>query len=154
MRGLILGLGLTFILEGVNFMSRGPVIAIAGAPATFALLGRRRLPAMLALLSYGGVMALVLDPTLSRDLGELTPSFRWPTPVFRLFPPPILGVILFFGGMELAASVNGEAYGRAERTVLVVTAGVALWNVGAAYLAGLFLHHASQRGLVRLDDPD
>jgi Molybdate transporter of MFS superfamily len=72
--------------------------------------------------------------------------------VFRLFPPPILGVILFFGGMELAASVNGESYGRAERTVLVVTAGVALWNVGAAYLAGLLLHHASLRGLVRLDD--
>jgi hypothetical protein len=68
--------------------------------------------------------------------------------VFRLFPLPILGVILFFGGMELAASVNGESFGRAERTVLVVTAGVALWNVGAAYLAGL-LYHADQRGIVR-----
>jgi hypothetical protein len=70
--------------------------------------------------------------------------------VFRLFPLPILGIILFFGGMELAASVNGENFGRAERTVLVVTAGVALWNVGA-YLAGLLLYHADQRGLVRLD---
>jgi hypothetical protein len=70
--------------------------------------------------------------------------------VFRLFPLPILGIILFFGGMELAASVNGENFGRAERTVLVVTAAVALWNVGA-YLAGLLLYHADQRGLVRLD---
>ncbi len=70
--------------------------------------------------------------------------------VFRLFPLPILGIILFFGGMELAASVNGENFGRAERTVLVVTAGGALWNVGA-YLAGLLLYHADQRGLVRLD---
>jgi len=70
--------------------------------------------------------------------------------VFRLFSLPILGIILFFGGMELAASVNGENFGRAERTVLVVTAGVALWNVGA-YLAGLLLYHADQRGLVRLD---
>jgi MFS superfamily sulfate permease-like transporter len=75
-RGIVLGLGLTFILEGVNFMSRGPVLAIAGAALTFALLGRQRLPAMLALLSYGGVMALVLDPTLRRDLGELAPGFR------------------------------------------------------------------------------
>jgi Molybdate transporter of MFS superfamily len=70
--------------------------------------------------------------------------------VFLLFPLPILGIILFFGGMELAASVNEENFGRAERTVLVVTAGVALWNVGA-YLAGLLLYHADQRGLVRLD---
>lgn len=262
-RGMVLGLGLTFILEGVNFMARGPVVGIAGAALTFMLLGRRRLPAMLALLAYGGLMALALDPTLRRDLVGLTPDFRWPTlhipdvswadlatgafvlavpqaaltlgnaviamaeehnsrfparrisvrllaldhgimnlvaaplggvpmcrgagglaghvrfgartggalvilgglllglalffadsvaTVFRLLPIPILGVILFFGGMELAASVSGESYGRSERTVLVVTAGVALWNVGAAYLVGLLLHHASQRGLVRLDD--
>jgi MFS superfamily sulfate permease-like transporter len=72
--------------------------------------------------------------------------------VFRLFPLPILGVILLFGGMELAASVNGERAERAERTVIVVTAGVALWNVGVAYVAGLLLYHASRRGLVRLDE--
>ncbi len=57
--GIVLGLGLTFILEGVDFMTGGPAIAIAGAVATFLMLGRHRLPAMLALLSYGGIMALV-----------------------------------------------------------------------------------------------
>ena len=71
--------------------------------------------------------------------------------VFRLFPVPVLGVILFFGGIELAAAVNGEPYTRADRTVLVVTAGVALWNMGVAYLAGLLLYHAGRRGLFRLD---
>jgi MFS superfamily sulfate permease-like transporter len=71
--------------------------------------------------------------------------------VFRLFPLPVLGVILFFGGIELAASVNGEPYSRGDRTVLVVTAGVALWNMGAAYIAGLLLHHASRRGFFRLE---
>ena len=64
---------------------------------------------------------------------------------------PVLGVILFFGGIELAASVNGETFARADRTVLVVTAGVALWNMGVAYLAGLALYHASRRRLIRLD---
>ena len=34
--------------------------------------------------------------------------------------------------------------------VLVVTAGVALWNMGVAYLAGLLLHHGAQRGILRL----
>jgi len=69
----------------------------------------------------------------------------------RLFPLPVLGVILFFGGIELAASVNGEAYSRADRTVLVVTAGVALWNMGAAYVAGLLVYYASHRGIINLD---
>ena len=71
--------------------------------------------------------------------------------LFRLFPLPILGVILFFGGFELAASPSGEAYSRADRTVLVITAGLALWNMGAAYVAGLLLHHASRRRIIHLD---
>jgi MFS superfamily sulfate permease-like transporter len=71
--------------------------------------------------------------------------------LFRLFPPAVLGVILFFGGIELAASLNGPADSRADRIVLVVTAGAALWNMGAAYLAGLLLFHANRRGLIRLD---
>ena len=49
--------------------------------------------------------------------------------VFRLFPVPVLGVILFFGGIELAVGLNGDTFSRSERTVLVVTAGIALWNM-------------------------
>ena len=70
--------------------------------------------------------------------------------LFRLFPSPVLGVILFFGGVELAAGVNGEAMSRAERTVVVITAGVALWNMGVAYVAGLLLFYANERGIIRL----
>jgi MFS superfamily sulfate permease-like transporter len=259
-RGLILGLGLTFILEGVNFMARGPIIAVVGAALTVLLLGRDRLPAMLALLAYGAFTAVLLDRSLLGDLAALTPVFRVPglhvpdvawadvvtgtlvlaipqaaltlgnaviataaehntlfphrrvtvrllaldhgvmnlaaaplggvpmcrgaggmaghirfgartggalvilglvlltlalffadsvATVFRLFPVPVLGVILFFGGIELAASF-GDGGDRADQTVQVVTAGVALWNPGVAYLAGLILYHASRRGIVRL----
>jgi MFS superfamily sulfate permease-like transporter len=262
-RGIVLGLGLTFVVEGVNFMARGPFIAIVAVVLTFMLLGRQRLPAMLALLSYGAIVAVAQEPALWTELSVLTPSFRMPTlhvpaitwteaatgllalalpqtaltlgnaviataeehnslfpkrPVsvrllaldhglmnllaaplggvpmcrgaggmaghirfgartggsivmlgvlllslalffsdsvatlFRLFPPPVLGVILFFGGMELAASVNGPNAPRADRTVLVVTAGIALWNMGAAYLAGLLLYYAIRAGLIQLHE--
>jgi len=70
--------------------------------------------------------------------------------LFRLFPMPVLGVILFFGGIELAASANGDDALRADRTVTVMTAGIALWNMGAGYVAGLMLYHAIRRGIVRL----
>ena len=30
------------------------------------------------------------------------------------------------------------------------TAGIAMWNMGAGYLGGLLLHHATRRGVVRL----
>jgi len=71
--------------------------------------------------------------------------------LFRLFPMPVLGVILFFGGVELAASVNGEPFSRLERTVLVVTAGLALLNMGVAYVTGLLLYHAARRGLIKIE---
>lgn len=260
-RGITLGLGLSFILEGVHLMQRGWLVAVPGALLTFALLGRPRLPAMLVLLAYGGAMALALDPTLTQDLAALAPRLRLPSvavpsvswadvatgvlilalpqaaltlgnavlatadehnalfpqrpisvrllavdhglmnllaaplggvpmcrgaggmaghvrfgartggalvmlgsillalalllpdsvaTLFRLFPLPVLGVVLFFGGMELAASVNGGAPSRDDRVVMVVTAGIALWNMGAGYVAGLLLYHAVARGLIRL----
>jgi MFS superfamily sulfate permease-like transporter len=259
--GIVLGLGLGFIAEGVKLMQSGPTVAIGGAVLTFLLFGQRRLPAMLALLGYGAAAALAVDPTLARDLGSLTPSVRLPrltvpnltwqdvlngtlvlalpqaaltlgnaiiataeehnalfperpitvrllafdhaimnllaaplggvpmcrgaggmaghirfgahtggalvilglillvialffadsvATLFRLFPVSVLGVILFFGGIELAASMSGDGLSRPNRTVLVVTAGIALWNMGAAYLAGLLLYHASARGIVHL----
>ena len=252
---------MSFVLEGVRLMERGWLVAVPGALLTFTLLGRPRLPAMLALLAYGAAMALAMDATLMQDLAALAPRPRLPTialpPVswsdviigglmlalpqaaltlgnavvatadehnalfpkrpitvrllaidhglmnllaaplggvpmcrgaggmaghvrfgartggalvilgtilltvalllpdsvatlFRLFPLPVLGVVLFFGGMELASSVNGDASPRADRVVMVVTAGIALWNMGAGYVAGLVLYHAEARGLVRL----
>jgi MFS superfamily sulfate permease-like transporter len=260
-RGIVLGLGLSFILEGVTLMQQGPLVAVPAVVLTFLLLSQPRIPAMLILLAYGAAAALSLDATLTQDLARLVPSFRPPTlkvpsislrelvtgalvlavpqvaltlgnaviataeehnalfphrrisvrllaldhglmnlvaaplggvpmcrgaggmaghirfgartggalvilgtllsvgalffadsvgTVFRLFPLPVLGVILFFGGIELAVGLNGETFSRSERTVLVVTAGVALWNMGVAYLAGLLLHHATERGILRL----
>lgn len=260
-RGITLGLGLSFVVEGVRLMERGWLIAVPGALLTFTLLGRPRLPAMLALLAYGAAMALATDATLVQDLAALAPRPRLPTvavppisrsdvmigalllalpqaaltlgnavvatadehnalfpnrpitvrllaidhglmnllaaplggvpmcrgaggmaghvrfgartggalvilgailltvalllpdsvaTLFRLFPLPVLGVVLFFGGMELASSVNGDASSRGDRVVMAATAGLALWNMGAGYVAGLVLYHAAARGLIRL----
>lgn len=260
-RGIVLGLGLSFIFEGVKLMQLAPWLAIGGASLTFFLLGQPRVPAMLILLVYGAASALALDSALASDLGALSPNFRLPTvgvpaitwadvlngslllalpqlaltlgnaiiataeehnqlfpahpisvrllaidhglmnliaaplggvpmcrgaggmaghirfgartggallilgllllvgalffpdsiaTLFRLFPMPVLGVILFFGGIELAAGVSNETFSRADRTVMVVTAGIALWNMGVAYVAGLLLYHANERGIIRL----
>jgi hypothetical protein len=113
-----------------------PMCRGAGGMAGHVRFGARTGGALVIL----GLILLVLALLFSDSVSTL----------FRLFPLPVLGVVLFFGGMELAASVNGEAASRADRTVMVVTAGIALWNMGAAYLAGLMLHHATSRGVVRL----
>ena len=64
---------------------------------------------------------------------------------FKLFPPALLGVILMFGGLALAAGVHEHHFRKEERYVMLLTAGLAMWNMGVGYVAGLVLWHTYQR---------
>lgn len=261
-QGLILGLGLSFVLEGMKLMHGDYVVAVVAAVLAFALLSYPRVPAMLALLAFGAGLALSREPALLGELGRVSFSFRGPSfpltaltwddaatgvvvlglpqaaltlgnaivatveennalfpdrritvrtvaidhgimnligtslggvpmchgaggmaghvrfgartggalvilgaivlftglfladsvaTLFRLFPPALLGVILVFGGLELAAGAHGNHFDKADRYVMVLTAGVAMWNMGAGYLAGLILWHVLQKGVLRID---
>ena len=70
--------------------------------------------------------------------------------LFKLFPRSLLGVILLFGGLELAAGAHGNGSQRGDRYVVLLTAGISLWNMGVGYLAGLALWHALQREWLRI----
>ena len=113
-----------------------PMCRGAGGMAGHVRFGARTGGALVIL----GTLLLIAALFLADSIGTL----------LRLFPMPVLGVILFFGGLELASSVASDGFSPAERTVLVVTAGLALWNMGAAYLAGLVLHQAWERRLIKL----
>jgi MFS superfamily sulfate permease-like transporter len=66
--------------------------------------------------------------------------------LFRMFPTPILGVILFLAGAQLAWG-PGASFRQARgsgRLVMFATAAVALWNVGIAFLVGLTLDYAAR----------
>jgi xanthine/uracil permease len=69
--------------------------------------------------------------------------------LFKLFPPALLGVILMFGGLELAAGVRTSGGSKADRYVMLFTAGLAIWNMGVAYLAGLALWYGFERGWLK-----
>jgi MFS superfamily sulfate permease-like transporter len=257
--GIILGLGLSFILEGVRMMQDSPVLALTGVVLTFVLLSHERLPALLLLLGVGVIAAVVAEPALLGELGQMSFRLRLPeltltklgphdlmtgvvvlglpqvaltlgnaiiatveennalfpthpttvkavaidhgvmnlvgasmggvpmchgaggmaahirfgartggalvmlgsvvlfiglfcadsvATLFKLFPQALLGVILMFGGLELAAGVHGTGQ-KEDRYVMLFTAGVSMWNMGAGYLAGLVLWHAYQRGWLK-----
>jgi MFS superfamily sulfate permease-like transporter len=260
-RGIVLGLGLAFMLEGLRMAEGDRLLAVVAAALTFALLCRGRVPAVLVLLALGVAVAVVRDPVVVNALGQVSPHFRLPrfalgelrwadvvtgvvvlgipqaaltlgnaivatvdennalfphrpltvrtlavdhgimnlvassiggvpmchgaggmaahvrfgartggalvmlglvvlvlglffadsvTTLLRLFPPAILGVVLFFGGLELAAGAFAESMSRDDRHVLVVTAALSMWNMGVGYAAGLLLFHAVQRGWIRI----
>ncbi len=260
-RGIMLGLGLSFVVEGLSLMKGTPWIALGGVIITFLLLNSKRFPAMLCLLAYGIVVAFIQKPELIGELSNLSIRFRLPeltfgqislkellsgfvilglpqapltlgnaiigtvaennqhfpdrkvtaktisldhgvmnligtciggvpmchgaggmaghirfgartggalvilglivlltglflsdsvALLFQVFPRPILGVILFFAGVELALVVRDIKLKKQNLYVLLVTAGTAMWNMGVAYLAGLTLYYGLQRRWFKL----
>ena len=69
--GIILGLGLSFMLQGVKMMASHWLIAAVGLIGTLLLLTNRKIPAMFLLLVFGALCGVVLNPGA---LHELTAS--------------------------------------------------------------------------------
>ena len=107
--GLILGLGLSFILEGIKLMEGDYPIAIVGIALTFALLSRQRVPAMLVLLAFGAAVAFARQPALLGELRQV--SFRLRVPHFALtglgWSDVLTGVLVL--GLPQAALTLGNA---------------------------------------------
>ena len=87
-----------------------------------------------------GVLMLVLALFFSGSVHTL----------FQLFPPAVLGVILFFTGLQLAVGGGALPAAREQRMVVLVCAALCLWNVAVGFAVGWLLHALLQRGWVRL----
>ena len=70
--------------------------------------------------------------------------------IFALFPGPVLGVILFLAGAELALGGRPQDQERGGRFVVLTTAVFAMWNVGAAVIFGALVHYAAKREWVKI----
>jgi MFS superfamily sulfate permease-like transporter len=68
----------------------------------------------------------------------------------RLFPPSVLGVILFLTGAQLALGACDVSNDKGERFVMMITSALAVWNVGIAFLVGVTAYWLNKRGLLRL----
>jgi len=260
-RGIVLGLGLLFIMEGIRMMQSDFIIAVIALVIAFILLTSKRLPAMFALIVFGIVAALVRDPGLVKELSGIHFNFRlpefaigqitWPdflkgvlilgipqvpltlgnsviaitaennrlfpdrpvtekkiatslgilnliSPlfggipmchgaggmaghvrfgartggaliilgtlllfialsfsgsvllIFKIFPSCVLGVILFFAGLELAVSARDVGKEKSDYYTLLVTAGFSIWNMGAGFVAGVVMQELLKRKIFKV----
>jgi len=118
---------------GSAVMGGVPMCHGAGGMAGHVRFGARTGGAMIIL----GSMLLLLAIFFSGSIQTL----------FRMFPTPILGVILFLAGAQLAwgPGASLKQMRGTGRLVMLGTAGVALWNVGMAFLVGLTLDWVARR---------
>ena len=77
--GIVLGLGVAFMLEGVKMMATGWLIAAVGFIGTLLLLTNRSIPAMFLLLIFGAVCGVIAEPALLQKLSGATIEFRAPS---------------------------------------------------------------------------
>lgn len=259
--GVVMGLGFSFMLEGIRMMSARWALSAGLLALTLILLARSRMAAMIVLLLAGAVYSLAEQPALAAELARVDvslrlPAFAWPSlgwqdiwmgalllalpqlpltfgnalvaiteennrlfpdrPVtegkvalstgmlnlwssalggipmchgaggmaghvkfgartggasimlgalllfaalflgnsigilFRLFPPPALGVMLFLAGAELAMGSRDPGAEKVDRFVVIATAAFAVWNVGIAVIFGFAAYHASRRGWLKV----
>jgi MFS superfamily sulfate permease-like transporter len=83
MVGIVLGLGLSFMLDGAKLMAADWWLSGAALFLTLVLLTNRKIPAMFLLLAAGATVALVRDPGLLRALGNVHLEVRLPVLALR-----------------------------------------------------------------------
>jgi len=260
-RGIMLGLGLTFMVDGVHRMTTAPLLAGIALVVTYLLLTNPKVPAMFILLIIGVVSAVIMNPQLLSELVKIHIGFSMPvfslpmiswndlvtgtllftlpqipltlgnaviaitaennehfpdrpvtekkiaisqgimnlvaplfggipmchgaggmaghvrfgartggalvilgtvlilfalffsdsvSIIFKIFPNAILGVILFFAGSELAIVTKDIGDKKADVYVMIIVAAVAMWNMGAAFLAGVIMDNALRRGWLKI----
>jgi predicted benzoate:H+ symporter BenE len=77
-QGIVLGLGLHFMFDGVRMMRTDWAIAAAGLLLAFLLRKSRTLPGMFALLLLGVGYSLIRDDALAAQLRHIPLQPRWP----------------------------------------------------------------------------
>ncbi|MHB8908622.1 MAG: putative sulfate/molybdate transporter [Syntrophales bacterium] len=96
-RGIMLGLGLSFMVDGVHRMASAPVLAGIALVVTYLLLTNPKIPAMFMLLVIGIVSAVIMDPKLTAELARIQIGFK--LPVFSLstmtWSDVVTGTLLF-----------------------------------------------------------
>jgi len=70
--------------------------------------------------------------------------------LLRIFPVPVLGVVLFLTGAQLALGSCDFSRRKEERFATLVTAGCCAWNVGLGFVLGWLLLAALRKGYVKL----
>jgi MFS superfamily sulfate permease-like transporter len=149
-----MGLGFSFMLEGIRMMSSSPWVAGLLLALTLVLLGRPRVPAMLVLLGIGASIALVEQPGLMRELSALKPALKIPSLAwgslsmndlwlgFVLLALPQLP--LTFGNAYVAITEeNNRLFPDRPVTERAVAFSTGLMNVGSSLIGGIPMCHGA-----------
>ena len=152
--GLVLGLGLGFMLEGVRQMQTSWWIAGVAGGGTLLMLTRRGIPAMLVLLLFGAGVGLVQEPSLAGRLADADWGFAVPrlpvgTPTWD---DVVVGVVflalpqlpLTLGNAVIAVTQeNNRLFPQAPVSERKVAISTGLMNLASGSIGGVPMCHGA-----------
>lgn len=153
-RGIMLGLGMAFIVEGVHRMVSTPVLAGIALIVTFALLNNPKIPAMFALLMLGVVAAFIMNPELFSELSKIHLNLRLPEFSLRhmswddiltgtmLFTLPQIPLTLGNGIVAIVAE-NNELFPDRPVTEKKISISTGIMNLIAPLFGGVPMCHGA-----------
>jgi predicted benzoate:H+ symporter BenE len=152
--GIVLGLGLGFMLEGIKFMALGWLLSAAVLFVALLLLSSRRVPAMFALLIGGAAFAVIRNPSLLDALRNVKlearlPSFAladitWSDFVIGLVFLAIPQVPLTLGNARIAiVEENNRLFPQRPVTARSVSISTGLMNLFSAGIGGVPMCHGA-----------
>jgi len=153
-RGIMLGLGMAFIVEGVHRMVSTPVLAGIALVVTFALLNNPKIPAMFALLMLGVVAAFIMNPELFSELSKIHFNLRLPEFSLRhmswddiltgtmLFTLPQIPLTLGNGIVAIVAE-NNELFPDRPVTEKKISISTGIMNLIAPLFGGVPMCHGA-----------
>lgn len=152
--GVIMGLGYSFMLEGLQMMSHAPWTAAAILALALLLSARPRVPAMLLLLALGAVLSWFDHPSLLRDLAAMEPSFKMPALAWGdlsaadmwagLFLLTLPQLPLTFGNAYVAiVDENNRLFPDRPVSEKSVALSTGLMNIGSSFIGGIPMCHGA-----------
>lgn len=152
--GVVMGLGFSFMLEGIRMMATSPWVAGLLLALTLVLLGRPRVPAMLVLLAIGAMLAVAGEPGLLRELSTLKPELRVPALAWGTLSPNDLwmGFVLLalpqlpltFGNAFIAITEeNNRLFPDRPVSERAVAYSTGLMNLASSLIGGIPMCHGA-----------
>jgi len=153
-RGIMLGLGLSFMVDGIHRMKTAPFLAGFALLVTYLLLTNPKIPAMFMLLIIGIVSAVIMNPQLLPELAKIhigfkLPEFTLPTLTWNdlvvgtlLFTLPQIPLTLGNAVIAIVAE-NNELFPDRKVTEKKIAVSQGIMNLVSPLLGGIPMCHGA-----------
>jgi len=149
----MLGLGLSFMVDGVHRMISAPLPAGIALIVTYLLLTNPKVPAMFMLLVIGVVSAAVMDPSLLSELAKIRVGFKLPFCLSSIsWNDLVTGTLLFtlpqipltLGNAVIAVvAENNELFPDRKVTEKKIAVSQGIMNLAAPIFGGVPMCHGA-----------